>query len=351
LVFYPIDNREQIGVVRLKNSIEKLIRDENTQREIPLRWIVLLDEIIKRKSSSSYLNLSEVRELAFEAGLTSSGELEDALTLFHERGSLVHLKSTAVLNEFVIIKPQWLITNISKLIRDKSLHPFNPKEIEAAGLGDDLQLLLDKSLVTRDFLSFVWNSSELPFMLDFMQHGLLLSRWTSDKYLVPSLLHPAPENIQGSGLKCVFDFSKTFLPTGVFERLICLCVANARSTDNISLYASYGSLSLNLSTGGEKRQVAIDLEEKKESNQIVLFVKEPKLASNCFFAVQSMIRKLNADVMREGLVWNVYLENESGRMIDLEAAKAQSITPWFNTDVQDIPEQKAVDLASFLGGL
>ena len=73
--------------------------------------------------------------IASKLGL-SRHEQEIALGLFHERGLIIHLTATETLRNIVVIKPQWLIDALGKVIRDSSFH-VDIAQYKGAGLEED----------------------------------------------------------------------------------------------------------------------------------------------------------------------------------------------------------------------
>lgn len=194
---------------------------------------------VKKKDFSDWVTLAEVKERGRSCGIQSVQELEDMLSLFHALGMIVHLTSTEALRSIVTVQPQWLVDAISKVIRDGTVHAFETSEIRKARLDKDVKRMFEQALVSQDLLEFLWkDNGQAPFLLDLMRRSMLLSEWGfegDELYLCPSLLKPTTA-VQGSSnsevFTCRFDFSASFLPIGVYERLICLCVAQSGNVEN-----------------------------------------------------------------------------------------------------------------------
>lgn len=90
-----------------------------------------------------------------------------------------------------------------------------------------------------DILEYLWRNSKVEFLIDLMSRTLLISQWKfgdreETMYLVPSLFLKENEKLEKDtttfdGRTCRFDFSEFFLPIGVFQRLMCLCVSHRYS--------------------------------------------------------------------------------------------------------------------------
>ena len=192
----------------------------------------------KKKETSDWVTLGEVKERGRECGIQSAQEIDDMLALFHALGMIVHLTSTEALRSIVTVQPQWLVDAISKVIRDGRIHHFEQAEISKARLGKDVKKMFDNALVSQDLLEFLWKENgQSVFLLDLMRRSMLLSEWGfegEELYLCPALLKSSSSvneaSLQDGRYTCVFDFTGSFLPIGVYERLICLCVAQSGNT-------------------------------------------------------------------------------------------------------------------------
>lgn len=192
---------------------------------------------------------------------------------------------------------------------------------------------------------------------------MLLSEWKFGQekmYLIPSL-STRRFNGKRNGLRCVFEFSSSFLPNGTFQRLVCLSVAHSASFKNgkkmkePDLYQDFARIEF-------EPELSLSLFEDKELQCILVFIEDHTKAFRTFTIVDSMLRKLNADIMSTGLLsWVTLLENpESGHLLRFDHARATQLSPWFDSirdaesespdsDHSDSSNtQKNVDLDSFL---
>uniref|UniRef100_A0A7S3PK06 COR domain-containing protein n=2 Tax=Aplanochytrium stocchinoi TaxID=215587 RepID=A0A7S3PK06_9STRA len=319
-------------------------------------------------------------------------EVEEMLSMFHELGVLVHLTTTQSLRQIVTMKPQWLIDGICRVIRDPDLHPIKDNEVENAGLTKDLSKMYESGLASWDLLEFLLVRNDrgefrdqTHFLLDLMKHMILLSDWKFNKeklYLIPSLLKDRPrnqlhgdlsENENGrvylqSASACIFDFSKKFLPVGIFQRVVCICVSFASTlhTRNdfeiVSGIESYEPILYNnwakIWLGPE---VAMCLQQENESEILLSCIyvapgdanssnNQQNYPVTCYNIVLSTLRKLNADLMGNGLEWEIFFEtlnkHESSANIassdrfPLEEAKNRQLLPWF-VEIEEIDDEAA----------
>mmetsp|Transcript_15871 Transcript_15871/g.20336 ORF Transcript_15871/g.20336 Transcript_15871/m.20336 type:complete len:822 (+) Transcript_15871:462-2927(+) len=371
-IYFPIDNKEGLGIDKLRGIVEESARnDDGVFENVSIRWMAFLDKIYSERDKVSYLTLSrDIRDIGLEVGISNSIEQEAALALFHERGLLIHLTSTLVLKNIVVIKPQWLIVVLSKVICDGNLH-IDKDQFKHVGLEEDLKATFEKGLASRDFLEYVWKGEceleQVDFFLDLMQRTMLLSKWIFSKnelYLIPSLLEDylvEKETIKGR--RCVIDFSNNFLPIGVFQRLLCLCVAHSvRGNENESDHNELimePSLHKNYATIEFEPGFKVHLLQDEEAQTITIFVRNDEFAGKCLRIVQAMLRKVNHDVMGSGLNWEIYLDDVvADELRSLREAQEENASPWFscrenkhNVKTSVTPAAENIDLAGFLDSL
>eukprot|EP00511_Aplanochytrium_stocchinoi_P009560 CAMPEP_0204862744 /NCGR_PEP_ID=MMETSP1348-20121228/2781_1 /ASSEMBLY_ACC=CAM_ASM_000700 /TAXON_ID=215587 /ORGANISM="Aplanochytrium stocchinoi, Strain GSBS06" /LENGTH=995 /DNA_ID=CAMNT_0052012841 /DNA_START=266 /DNA_END=3253 /DNA_ORIENTATION=+ len=355
LIYFPIDNKEYLGIEKLRMKIENAVRhDASVFEEVPVRWMILLDQILSKRKESNYISLSTINKMANSIGIRKAQEIEDALQLFHERGMMIHLQATEALKDYVVLRPQWLCDGLSKIIRDRDLHKFSANEFEAAGLKEDLQMTFKNALSTQQYMEYVWNGEHVDFFLDFMRRTMLLSDWNflSEHYfLVPSLLVERFPEANHHGLKCVFDFSNHFLPIGVFQRLISLCSAYRSQNKGDSNVRKSGipilcenAISMELKPGFKIR-----LHKSEEKQSIIMYVEDYQQAPKSLFVILSMLGKVSHNAMGNGLSWETRLEDpDSGELVGYREAREKLMSPWF--DIKNVQKTAVLDaeLKTFL---
>lgn len=192
---------------------------------------------MRSKEGRGWITINEAKSIVSRYGIALGAEFEELLELFHELGVIIHLTNTSILREIIVTKPQWLMIALCKIIRDDSQHGFDIGAVTDAGLLSDVNTLIESGLASIDLLEFVWKKREVHFLLDLMRTTLLMSDWHFGEerlYLIPSMLKSSTQARRGGHTSllqnkadCLFDFSETFCPYGLFERLICLCVAHS----------------------------------------------------------------------------------------------------------------------------
>mmetsp|Transcript_14462 Transcript_14462/g.16908 ORF Transcript_14462/g.16908 Transcript_14462/m.16908 type:complete len:416 (+) Transcript_14462:205-1452(+) len=305
LVFFPIDNKERLNIQELRKAIEHEARnDPAMKQEVSIRWMAFLDDLLSHKSSKSYLTMNgDVNHVANKFGL-SRQERYIALGLFHERGLIIHLTATEALQNIVIVKPQWIIDALGKVIRDSSIH-VDMTQYESDGLREDAQLLFLKGIASRDLLGYLWKYDQTEFFIDLMKRTMLMSAYTdSDSFLIPSLLKEN-KDMGAVDTRCVIDFSKSFLPHGVFQRLVCLCVeyVSRKTALDDSIRMSKNCAQFSAFAGHE-----VELVEDPSRQAILVSSSD---VEKIIPIVSSMLLKINSNVMGGRLKWKVLIDGKA----------------------------------------
>ena len=166
-------------------------------------------------------------------------------------------------------------------------------------------------------------------MLDLMKHTLLLSDWefavsscSEELYLVPSMLRADGVDTTSYEGKyaAVYDFCETFLPDGLFERLLCLCVAHSATVDG----TKEPILNADSAVVWLDRASAVVL--KLEDDKIRVHFSNSKKTHAAFRMINAMLHKVKAEVMNGRLNWDTtLLDKRKGKIDNLSYANNCSI--------------------------
>ena len=159
-------------------------------------------------------------------------------------------------------------------------------------------------------------------------------------------------------LQCVFRPVLKFLPTGVFERLICLAVAHSATVTGSKLprlqknhamiwIGPEDCMQLSVRSGGS---------DQYDSAEILLRVSSPDFASKALGILTSMIDKVTFDISVNAMKWDVALtDGVSDKFISRAKAKKKRLKPWFakstNQDKQSDSSSANIDISTFLTSL
>ena len=125
LFFYPINNWDadpDRGVTLRRRILDLSLSpspwNDFVRQLVSLRWMRLLDKMLQDEAKRPYFSLSEVFDLARDSLIQNNAEVLQALAFFHELGIIVHLQRTAALRSIVVLDPQWLLDQLTRVLRD-----------------------------------------------------------------------------------------------------------------------------------------------------------------------------------------------------------------------------------------
>ena len=241
-ILFQVDNKTATGIVTLRDVLSSEFKKQDyATRKVRLNWVEALDAM--RAQDGHYIDTGAVHAVMKEHGISSPGEVRRALELFHELGLLFHDTNAAGFQGQVVLDTDWLVDQITHVIRDRIVHPIDFAEgardrgieLERRALQrieNQMQGLFDGALATRSLLDFLWQNDS-TFMMDIMEAQRFMSKWlwaADDVYVVPAMAKSLgrAQHDQDKAA-AVFDtfpetplavFEFEYLPTGVFERLV-----------------------------------------------------------------------------------------------------------------------------------
>ena len=330
LLFYPLNNVTMDGIGPIRDVIESTTRRQTFVKSlVSLKWTKLLDTLMKEKRES-WVSLSSVEREGATLGITSSEEIQRMLTLFHDMGLILHFSGNETLNNLVILDPQWLIDMICKVIRDPVVHNVNV----ADELAKDKQLLVTEGLASRDILDYFWGTEHCKFMLEVMKMTLLLSEYPFDNadtgtqrlVLIPSIISREKPFVQAEvyhpkRLLIKVSFRPNEMPTGVFHRLFCMLVEH--STMRPVIYKNACIITFD-------GQAQVEMNEVKQDNCLLISLDREEVAQKLFRVLSAMLRKLNAEIMKNRLSWEFWLRAPNSKdFVPYQEARDATLAPWF----------------------
>ena len=104
-------------VSNIREYLNEILR-EKAQYEIPISWFIL--ELELRKNDKICISLSEVQQICnnimpSQRQMTSE-QITQVLKFYHQYGMLLYFDEVDGMKNFVITNPQWLFTNLTKII-------------------------------------------------------------------------------------------------------------------------------------------------------------------------------------------------------------------------------------------
>ena len=340
LLYYPISNKDGRGIEFLKRTIYNTAKSQaHTQREIPMPWMLALDAAKREKAA--WVSLTRFISIARNEGVASRAEALALLRLCVELGTAVHLRMSVTLSEVVVTDAQWLVDQMAKVIRDGDVHVADLEEVRKVQLVEDWRMLFRSGLVSRDLLTFFWPAEIRDFLQEFMLKLFLISPWrydeskgSSEMFLVPSMVRSSvqlqPEPKKRNGHTFAFEFKDRFLPTGAFERLVCLAVQVGTDGNDREPELTRDACRIFDSKTGA---VVV----MKSLGVILVCIEDPTSPhAPVLEAFTAMLARIKAEAFGPGLAYTVTVQDiETGNMVPLEKAKGKRMAPWFHAEEKE----------------
>lgn len=245
-IYFPVENTEGVGIVDLRRAVAKTFREQEfINRKIPLCWVKGLDALInagqKGGEEKHFLQYANAEKVMMGEGVAKE-DVPKTLEFMHDLGLVYYFSKTAFLRDKVVLKPEWLVDEVCRVVRDKKVHreefesKLNEEELRKLDLDGDLETLFGEALVSKPLLGYFWGGYD-DFMRDLMKTHLLMCDWTwtdPPKFFVPAMAKSLRKARKDKEKRTVeFDafppkpsavFQFEYLPEGVFQRLECECV-------------------------------------------------------------------------------------------------------------------------------
>jgi len=312
LCFFPVDNKSGLGIERIRLALETVtVSQDYINTQVSFRWIRCLDTMLDNKEKS-WFSLKETKSIAADYGILSAIEVSEMLSLFNELGVLVHLTATATLSDIVTTNPQWLIDKISKVILDRRFH-LDTNKFRSVGLREDAERLYETAVASGDLLEYLWGRQHTPFFLDFMRRTFLLSDYRFNgkkRFLIPSMLDQAESPLTTKKMprpkrkerQFSIDFPSDHLPSGVFERIVCLCVSNSSNVEKPFLPPRLWKTTAQVWFGKEDLDCLYIL---REPERLRISIWNAEAENKYLHIVTSILHKIQADIMGEKFTWEL----------------------------------------------
>ena len=225
------------------------------KEDYPIKWLRFEKALqTKVKDGKKWISLEDTKQIASKmCHIEDDREFTTLLNFLHDQRILIHFDSSPLLNNMVILDPQWLVDLFTSVITVKP-GPYEGKETE---LWSKLQT---EGIIEYKLLELVWDPLSIPkemfpSLLEIMEKFSLLCPWPSSdascgkQYLVPSMLmsHPPKDIIKLVASSQIPSFYIRFesgqVPPGFFPRLVLQFFQWGQdefwSAENPQLYANF----------------------------------------------------------------------------------------------------------------
>ena len=224
------------------------------KKDYPVKWLRFEKALQTAvREGKKWISLEETRLIASKLCHIEDQGFATLLNFLHDQRILIHFDSSPLLNNMVILDPQWLVDLFTSVITVKP-GPYEEKEREL------WRRLQTEGILEYKLLELVWGpllipEEIFPSLLKIMEKFSLLCPWPSSdascgkQYLVPSMLmsHPPKDIIKLVASAQIPSFYIRFesghVPPGFFPRLLMQFFqwgqGEVWSAENPHLYANF----------------------------------------------------------------------------------------------------------------
>ena len=257
----------QLDTIDIVSNIRKTsneILKKKAQYEIPISWFIL--ELELRKYDKVCISLTEVQSLYNEIMPShrqmTLEQITQVVKFYHQYGMLLYFDEVDSMNDFVITNPQWLFTNLTKIVMCQfacgATELYGRKTIERMhnGICDmdlletlelDLQEIKLKSfldlLVYLKVIAPMDSAYFMPNMLPLYSSNTETILFTDSEYGSATVSIGGQENQKVEPLLIQFAFGT--IPRGLFGFLVIeILQKNSSDCSESEKYALYGQNNL-----------------------------------------------------------------------------------------------------------
>ena len=242
-IVHPISNinfdKEQNKVAqKIRTAIEEMCKSANTRTEIPNSWLLFQYQI--RLLKKPCVILRDCQDIAKHVSMKE--DVKVVLRYFHDLGILLNYKE---LDDVVFCDPQWLFKQLSALIRAKYNKAFCADmengivtiKFLAKNIYPNLKKDTEEILKLKDLLK-LFTSLHIIAKLPDKESENFHSEEPEERYFMPALLNPAPQNLSLSEFgKAFYDtlyvmYKGTLFPRGMFCCLVTLLTKKQKILEN-----------------------------------------------------------------------------------------------------------------------
>ena len=246
---YPIAskcNKETNETVRCRREVAQEIRTaienmskNNISKEVPISWLLFQYEI--KLHSVPWIHRNECDQMA-EKCYIDKKDVDVVLQFFHELGIFLYYNDKeGKLSHVVISEPQWLFSQLTKLIELK--YDSSCEVAESIKKGVFLKKFL-KEIYGEEVPSSANGVLNYDYIINLLVHHNIMARLSdeTEQYFMPALLNPFSNNFsinETFGTKAFatlfVKFNNGYFPRGVF---CCLIALSIKQCKNWSLQAN-----------------------------------------------------------------------------------------------------------------
>ncbi|HEX3151458.1 MAG TPA: COR domain-containing protein [Gemmataceae bacterium] len=116
--FVETDCKTELGIAQLKAALCAEVDQLAWVREpFPETWDNVRVALAKDGNARAHLTYAEYRKLCKEHGVTDEGQQDSLSEILHNLGAALNYRTDPRLREATVLKPEWLTSNVYKLLR------------------------------------------------------------------------------------------------------------------------------------------------------------------------------------------------------------------------------------------
>ena len=241
-LIYAINNlsKDESGFQKIRSDIQQLVERKYTSEftvKCRSSWLVLSLILRAKHKCTQVISFEECFKVAMQCGISSHGELKQALSFIHTRLGLIRYYDVEELDTHVVIDPQILFNTLTDLLYNKvtsdiaecsQIEDFYEKGILPVAVVDRIS----KESIGSHFLPVKWITKLLNVLRIAALFRDVEDERPVDKYFFPMAICRAPEppshQASHSGLvpPLLIGFESGFCPRGIPGALIKYLMTN-----------------------------------------------------------------------------------------------------------------------------
>ncbi len=200
------------GLKHLKGFIQHQITElPHIGKAVPQSWVKVREVLIEKAETADYISFEKFSDLCIatdKKAFNKTVDIEDLAQFLHDLGIILWYAKKGLLRNFVILKPEWAMNAVYKIIDDTLIQEHNGVIYEA----DFTRIWEEETYRTKIY--------ELKLMLQVFKIAFPKQQ-QKDDYIIPARLNPIPDakvwanNENALRLEYHFDF----MPRGIVNQL------------------------------------------------------------------------------------------------------------------------------------
>lgn len=207
--FYNVSCKSGEGILELKKQLNNQVNFlPHIGSTVPKAWKDIKQQL--ERTNQNYINFEEFRKICKRYKIYDK-RVDIISEYLHDLGIIIHFREDFILNDIVIINPEWGTNAVYSLI-------------------DQPDIIKNHGRFNKSDLEKFWNKKEYPknkhgHLIQLMMKFELCFNVSGDNYILPELLPQEgksfDEIVDMNSPDLIYKYDYSFLPSGIITRLIC----------------------------------------------------------------------------------------------------------------------------------